>query len=70
MTHDASPMVTTYSMWNQFRNCRKAAELRYLQQLVPIERDRHMHFGSLIHECLELWHGQRDLAAVLDLIDR
>ncbi len=63
-------MVTTYSMWNQFRNCRKAAELRYLQQLVPIERDRHLHFGSLIHECLELWHGQRDLAAVLDLIDR
>ncbi|MFZ5928795.1 MAG: PD-(D/E)XK nuclease family protein [Acidobacteriota bacterium] len=63
-------MVSTYSMWSLFRNCRKAAELRYLQQLVPIERDRHLHFGSLIHECLELWHGQRDLAVVLDLIDR
>ncbi len=70
MTHDASLMVTTYSMWNQFRNCRKAAELRYLQHLVPIERDRNLHFGSLIHECLELWHRQRDLARVLDLIDR
>jgi hypothetical protein len=70
MTHDASPMVTTYSMWNQFRNCRKAAELRYLQHLVPLERDRNLHFGSLIHECLELWHRQRDLARVLDLIDR
>jgi hypothetical protein len=69
MTHDTSPMVTTYSMWNQFRNCRKAAELRYLQHLVPLERDRNLHFGSLIHECLELWHGQRDLALVLDLID-
>jgi len=70
MKHDTPPMVTTYSMWNQFRNCRKAAELRYLQHLVPIERDRNLHFGSLIHECLELWHGQRDLALVLDLIDR
>lgn len=70
MTHDTSPMVTTYSMWNQFRNCRKAAELRYLQHLVPLERDRNLHFGSLVHECLELWHGQRDLAVVLDLIDR
>jgi hypothetical protein len=29
MTQDASPMVTTYSMWNLFRNCRKACELRY-----------------------------------------
>ena len=70
MKHDALPMVTTYSMWNQFRNCRKAAELRYLQHLVPLERDRNLHFGSLIHECLELWHRQRDLARVLDLIDR
>lgn len=70
MTHDTLPMVTTYSMWNQFRNCRKAAELRYLQHLVPLERDRNLHFGSLIHECLELWHGHRDLARVLDLIDR
>jgi hypothetical protein len=70
MKHDTSPMVTTYSMWNQFRNCRKAAELRYLEHLVPLERDRNLHFGSLIHECLELWHGQRDLALVLDLIDR
>jgi len=69
-TPDTPPMVTTYSMWNQFRNCRKAAELRYLQHLVPLERDRNLHFGSLIHECLELWHGQRDLARVLDLIDR
>jgi hypothetical protein len=63
-------MVTTYSMWNLFRNCRKAAELRYLQHLVPIERDRNLHFGSLIHECLELWHRQRGLAQVLNLIDR
>ncbi|MCX6624942.1 MAG: PD-(D/E)XK nuclease family protein [Acidobacteria bacterium] len=66
----AAPMVSTYSMWSLFRNCRKAVELRYLQHLVPLERDRNLHFGSLIHECLQAWHERRDLAEVLALIDR
>jgi hypothetical protein len=57
-------------MWSLFRNCRKAAELRYLQQLVPLERDRNLHFGSIIHECLQAWHERRDLEEVLALIDR
>ncbi|BDC48885.1 hypothetical protein F183_A12010 [Bryobacterales bacterium F-183] len=65
-----APMVTTYSMWSLFRNCRKAVDWRYLQNLAPIERDRNLHFGSLIHECLEMWHRDRDLASVLDHIDR
>jgi len=65
-----TPMVSTYSMWNSFRNCRKQAELRYLQHLLPLERDRNLHYGSLIHDCLQLWHTGRDLAAVLALIDR
>ncbi len=45
----ASPMVSTYSMWALFRNCRKAVDWRYLQQLVPLQRDRNLHFGSIIH---------------------
>ena len=66
----ALPMVSTYSMWSSFRNCRKAVEWRYIEQLVPLLRDHNLHFGSLIHECLELWHSGRDLAQVLDRIDR
>ena len=65
-----TPMVTTYSMWSLFRNCRKAVDLRYLQQLVPLQRDRNLHFGSLIHECLEAWHQRLDLDEVLAVIDR
>jgi hypothetical protein len=65
-----APIVSTYSMWSLFRNCRKAVDWRYLQQLVPLQRDRNLHFGSLIHECLQSWHAQRDLPEVLDLIDR
>jgi len=63
-------MVATYSMLSLFRNCRKACEYRYLLQLVSRERDKNLTFGSLIHSCLQIWHQDRDLSAVLDLIDR
>ncbi|MCE9635615.1 MAG: PD-(D/E)XK nuclease family protein [Planctomycetes bacterium] len=62
--------VSTYSMWSLFRNCRKAAQYRYILDLVPIERDRNLAFGSLVHEALEVWHRTRDLPATLDVVDR
>jgi hypothetical protein len=63
-------MISTYSMWSLFRNCRKAVDWRYQQQLVPLQRDRNLHFGSITHQCLEAWHMRRDLSEVLSLIDR
>ena len=61
--------VSTYSMWSLFRNCRKKFEWRYIHQLVPLHRDPALSFGALIHECLELWHGNSPLADVLSHID-
>jgi hypothetical protein len=66
----STPTVSTYSMWNLFRNCRKAVEWRYIHELVPMGRDRNLHFGTLIHECLQTWHQNRNLNEVLGLIDR
>ncbi len=63
-------MITTYSMWSLFRNCRKACYWRYVRELAPISRDPHLGFGTLIHECLESWHRDRDLSAVLGHLDR
>lgn len=63
-------MVSTYSMWNLFRNCRKACEWRYLKELVPIGRDHALSFGTLIHTCLEKWYGGSGLDGVLDFIDK
>lgn len=63
-------MTTTYSMWSLFRNCRKACYWRYIRELAPIKRDPRLGFGTLIHECLELWHCDRDLAAVLAHLDQ
>jgi hypothetical protein len=57
-------------MWALFRNCRKAVDWRYLQQLVPLQRDRNLHFGSIIHECLQVWHQRRDVDEVLATINR
>jgi hypothetical protein len=65
-----TPMISTYSMWSLFRNCRKAVDWRYLQHLVPLQRDRNLHFGSTIHECLQAWHERRELDEVLALINR
>ncbi len=62
--------TSTYSMWSLFRNCRKAAHWRYVLELVPLEKDRNLSFGSLIHACLETWHRTRDLAAALKHVDR
>ena len=62
--------ITTYSMWSLFRNCRKACEWRYIHELVPLEQDHNLAFGTVIHKCLEVWHGTRNLEAVLDHIDR
>jgi len=63
-------LLTTYSFWNAFRNCRKACEWRYLRELVPIGRDQALSFGTLIHTCLEMWYGGSGLEAVLDFLDR
>jgi hypothetical protein len=57
-------------MWQLFRNCRMACKWRYLDELVPLARDPKLYFGSLIHDCLEIWHGRRDLSKVIDHIDR
>ena len=65
-----APAISTYSMWSLFRNCRKAFEWRYLEELVPLERDRNLALGTVIHQCLEVWHSTRQLDAVLDTIDR
>jgi hypothetical protein len=54
-------LKTSYTMWSLFRNCRKAAQWRYIEKLVPLERDRNLRFGSLVHECLELWHRNTEL---------
>lgn len=69
MTRGGARIVTTYSMWSLFRNCRKACEYRYILGLVPNEKDSNLSFGRLIHECLQRWHKNRDLDEVLEFID-
>lgn len=62
-------MITTYSMWRLFRDCRRACQLRYLDHLVPLQRSKCLSFGSVIHDCLEKWHLGVSLETVLRHID-
>ena len=64
------PIVTTYSALSMFRNCRKAFECRHIRGLEPLQRDENLRFGSLIHDCLEKWHGGMNLAAIEEEIDK
>ena len=63
------PVEVTYSALSMFRDCRKAFQNRHIRQLVPVQTDDNLRFGSLIHNCLEQWHGGMSLDAVLDDID-
>ena len=65
-----SRIITTYSMFSLFRNCRMACKLRYIDFLVSLSSDPNLRFGSAIHKFLECWHAHRDLPQVLDQIDR
>lgn len=60
----------SYSSLSSFRNCRKLFDWRYNHRIVPLESDPALIFGTVIHACLEHWHRDRDLAKVLDFIDR
>jgi len=60
---------TTYSMWNKFRSCPKSCQFRYLENLVPLKKDSNLTFGSVIHECLECWHGDYNVGMVYKILD-
>lgn len=59
----------TYTALSTFRNCRRRAFWRYIRNLVPKYRDPVLDFGDLVHNALERWHGTRDLAQAMALID-
>ncbi len=69
ITESEGPREITYSALSLFRNCRKAYQHRHINCLVPIQTDDNLRFGSLIHNCLEQWHGGMSLEAVMDDID-
>lgn len=63
-------MVTTYTMWQNFRNCRKACYWRYVRELAPRGSSHAQHLGTVMHDALQRWHQDRDLDAVMTFIDQ
>ena len=60
----------TYSAINKFINCRQAYKFRYIDELVPIEKNDNLIFGSIIHNCLEIWYENYSLEKVFDYINQ
>ncbi|MFQ5647466.1 MAG: PD-(D/E)XK nuclease family protein, partial [bacterium] len=63
-------MKTTQSLWSDFRNCRRKCKIRTLDKLVPNQKEQCLFFGSVIHECLESWHGEYSLNWIQTCIDK
>jgi len=66
---DQKREILTYSSLRQFRDCRKMYFWRFIEQLVPAEREHALSFGALVHKGLKVWHETRDLKAVLDFLN-
>jgi len=70
---DLTPV--TCSSLKTFKLCRKDYHLRFVRGLQPLEESEAQYLGSVIHGCLEKWHGRGDadkdtvVAAIFDYID-
>jgi len=61
--------TTTYSAIATFRNCRQKYKPRYLDLLEKdLEAPAALWIGSLVHDCLEMYHRGQPLGEVLDFI--
>jgi CRISPR/Cas system-associated exonuclease Cas4 (RecB family) len=49
--------LLTYSALSTYRKCPKRFQLRYEQNLIPIDTDDKLFFGGVVHKALEAWHG-------------
>lgn len=57
MPEDREYELLTYSALNCFRNCEMRYKLRYLDNLVPLQRSEALSFGTLMHSVLETHHS-------------
>ena len=54
-------LVTTQSLWGTFMRCEKRAEWGYVHKLRPIKTPEPLEFGTLFHNCMEIWYGRHML---------
>lgn len=60
----------TYTAISLFKACRRAYYWRYVQEQVPLQVDKCLSFGSVIHRCLAAWYRTRDMSVVLTIVDK
>lgn len=61
--------ITTYSSWSMFRNCRKMYQFKYIKHIKPVKKERALAFGSVIHQALYYWHGNKNCLHVFNYLN-
>ncbi len=61
--------IVTYSMLDMFRNCRKKCWWRYEEGVTPIAKAWNLRFGTAVHQVLEVWHTNYNVAETCLAID-
>jgi len=58
---DGEGLITTQSLWQTFQRCEKRAEWQYIHRLRPKKIPEPLEFGTLFHQCMEIWYGRHQL---------
>lgn len=70
-TKKTKKTTVTYSMLNMFKNCRQQCKYKYFENLKPLQAESFaLHFGSVIHDALEIWHTNYDFELVIKHLDK
>jgi len=49
---------------SKFRDCHRSYYWRYVRNLVPMESHRSLRLGTVVHDCLQLWHSGESFKSV------
>lgn len=61
--------ILTYTMMNSFLACRRMYQYRYERNLVPVEKQPALSFGSVVHTGLEMWFRYHEAKAAVCAIE-
>jgi len=56
-TKQTEKKLLTYSALATYRKCPMRYNLRYEKNLIPVDTDEKLFFGTVVHKALEAWHG-------------
>jgi len=60
---------TSYTFWDNFQTCPKKCEIRHIRGIYPLEKERKLWLGGLVHIGLETWFDSGNMELVVNRIN-